>query len=246
MRYAIVGPGRMGRAIKSEASARGHECVASLGRGKIVPRLNSADLAGAEVAFEFTTGRDAESNVVALLDARVSVICGTTGWSPSAEVSAALERGGAACVLAPNFSIGMLLFSRLVERAAVLFGRTGLYDCWIHESHHRHKQDAPSGTALRLARIVDDARASETAGSESQTPQITATRAGHDPGRHLVGFDGAHDRITLEHEARGRAGFALGAVLAAECVAGKRGMLSMQAVVDELLQRAGSEKGNRT
>lgn len=244
MRYAIVGAGRMGQAIEVEATARGHECVARIGRPvetAAAAGLCTAGLGGVETAFEFTTADAAEANVLALLEAGVSVVCGTTGWQASPAVHAALEKSDAACVLAPNFSIGMLLFSRIVERAAGLFGPTGLYDAWIHESHHREKRDAPSGTARRLARIVVDAdprlsrAAAGAGGSALGGLPLTATRAGHDPGRHVVGFDGAHDRITLEHQARSRAGFALGAVLAAEYVHGRRGLISMDRVVDRLL-----------
>lgn len=221
MRLAIVGYGRMGRAIEAVAISRGHE-VAS--RGSVEAAL-AGDVAA---AFEFTRPDVASANVRALLAGGVPVVCGTTGWDPSdPEVARAAAEGGVAAVVAPNFSPGMNLFARIVRDAAGMLVARGLYDPWIVERHHGGKRDAPSGTALRLAGAIEEA--------SGRRPPVAAIRAGHEPGLHAIGFDGEHDAIELTHRARGRSGFALGAVLAAEWLPGRKGIHAFDAVLGDFL-----------
>jgi 4-hydroxy-tetrahydrodipicolinate reductase len=236
MRYALIGYGRMGRAIEAEAARRGHVKVAAL---DVSP---DREIAGVEVAFEFTTAEAAEGNVSALIGMGVPVVCGTTGWKPPADLDARARAAGVGAVVSANFSLGMAIFSRVVGEAARLYGRAGDYHPFVWEAHHAAKRDAPSGTARALARVVLEAdpglavlREGTPAGPVARDVlQIASVRAGHEPGRHVVGFDGEHDLITLEHRARGRAGFALGAVLAAEWLAGRTGLHGFDAVVDSL------------
>lgn len=255
MNYAIVGYGKMGRAIESVAAARGHRLTAVVdpsAPGFDAIRLDRQGLGGAALAFEFTTPKAAPADVRALLRAGVRVVCGTTGWTvPRASLSriAAARRTGA--VLAPNFSVGMNLFYRVVEQAARLYGATGLYDAYVREIHHRAKADAPGGTAkLLAARLLEaSGRGGRIVSGLPEGPlapadvHLSAVRAGHEPGTHEVGFDGEHDVVSFEHRARGRAGFALGAVLAAEWLERRRGIHDFKAVLDTLL--AGGVGGRR-
>jgi 4-hydroxy-tetrahydrodipicolinate reductase len=251
VRYALVGYGRMGHEIEAVAAARGHELVAIVDpseRGrKVRRRIGAAELRGAEVAFEFTAPGCAEANVLALLGEGIPVVCGSTGWSPAGgAVERAARKARVAVVHAPNFSLGMNLFYLLVREAARLLGSTDRFDPYVLEAHHRGKVDAPSGTARRLAEMIveeDPHRWSvhlevPPTGLPQGAVQVVSIRAGHETGTHTVGFDGEHDRITLRHEARGRAGFAAGAVLAGEWVPGKRGLHGFDRVLSDLFPNA--------
>jgi 4-hydroxy-tetrahydrodipicolinate reductase len=247
VKYALVGYGKMGRAVEAAAAARGHVLavvVDRTARGKGVSRtIGDASWRGVKTAFEFTEPSAAREHVVDLLLRGISVVCGTTGWDASDKQvrnSARVSSGGA--VIAANFSVGMNLFYQVVADAARRYLTVGDYDPWIVEWHHRGKADAPSGTARRLAAMVAAAGPSPSAVCEGlpagMIPRgdihVASLRAGHEPGRHRVGFDGKNDAITLEHAARGRAGFAEGAVLAAEWLRGRQGLHGFDEVVDDL------------
>lgn len=250
MNYALVGYGKMGRAIDDLARARGHVRRAVVA-GAPPGGLRAQALGGADVAFEFTRPAAAPANVLALVQSGVGVVCGTTGWEIDDELRRAADAGTAAVVVAPNFSIGMNLFLRIVGDAAARLGRVGLYDPFVHEAHHRGKRDVPSGTARRLAATLiagDARRRTVVEGNPAErlpadAVQISSTRAGSEPGRHLVGFDGEHELILLEHRSRGREGFALGAVLAAEWLRGRRGLHRFEEILDDVLERGASRTG---
>jgi 4-hydroxy-tetrahydrodipicolinate reductase len=258
VKYALVGYGRMGHQIEHEAQARGHRLVRIVdplaGGRRARKRIDAACVAGVDVAFEFTLPEQARSNVVALLEAGCSVVCGTTGWTVDSGVRRAARGSGAAAVIAPNFSVGMNLFYELVHEAASRLGRAGLHDPFVVEWHHRGKLDAPSGTARKLGAVVVDAdpRKQRTVEGHpadalpADAVQVVGVRGGHEPGTHLVGFDGEHDSIRLEHRARGRAAFALGAVLAAEWVHGRRGVHGFDRVLEDLLKGRPASRGGRS
>jgi len=242
----------MGRAVDEQASARGHQRVGVLD-GPTVRRagglLDPRQITGADVAFEFTRGEVAEENVLALLGAEIPTVCGTTGWQPAARLFEAHAAAPVGLVLAPNFSVGVNLFFRIVAGAARRAGALGIYDAYVTESHHRGKRDVPSGTARRLADLLLEADPRMTAVQEGHpdgplpagTLQVVGVRGGSDPGTHTVVFDGEQDTIELRHRARGREGFALGAVLAAEWLGRQRGLHSFDAVLDGILE--GEKKG---
>jgi 4-hydroxy-tetrahydrodipicolinate reductase len=129
-------------------------------------------------------------------------------------------------VYGANFSIGMNLFFKIVEEAARLVSKFQTYDPFIHESHHKRKLDAPSGTAIELERIMH---------SEYERLPVSSTRAGYFPGTHIVGFDSEGDTITLTHTARSRQGFAEGAVLAAQWVNGRKGLYEFREIFGSAL-----------
>jgi 4-hydroxy-tetrahydrodipicolinate reductase len=258
MKYALIGYGKMGRAIEGAAAIRGHTLGAVVdraARGRRVARtIGEASWRGVTVAFEFTEPDAAKDHVVALLRRGVGVVCGTTGWDASdAAVRRAARASAAGAVIAPNFSVGMNLFYAAVADAARRYLAVGGYDPWIAEWHHRAKADAPSGTARHLAAIVvgvspGGATVREGLSAAAIAPgdvHVAAVRAGHQPGRHLVGFDGPHDAVTLEHAAHGREGFASGAVLAAEWLHGRRGLHGFEKVLDDLVRGTRKQGGRR-
>jgi len=246
--YAIVGYGRMGRAVDEQASRRGHRRTCIIDPApeveQAVPAIDAASLREVDVAFEFTQPPVAPSNVLALLRAGVGVVCGTTGWQPAGEIERAAQEGQSGAVIAPNFSVGMNLFYRLVREAGRLYGAAGLHQPYLFEAHHRGKRDAPSGTARLLASIlleVDPGLTEVCAGNPAEllpagTLHVSSVRAGSEPGTHTVGFDGEYDKITLTHSARDRAGFALGAVLAAEWIAGRQGLHGFADVLESMVE----------
>jgi len=257
MKYALIGYGRMGRAIEAAAAAHGHTVgpiVDRTGRDRRISRtIGDASWRGVAVAFEFTAPDAAKGHVVELLRRGIAVVCGTTGWDSSdAAVRRAARAATAGAVIAPNFSVGMGLFYVAVADAARRYLTVGGYDPWVVEWHHRAKADAPSGTARRLAALVAGAGPGTAAVHEGLPAaaiapgdvHVAAVRAGIQPGRHLVGFDGPHDAVTLEHVARGREGFADGAVLAAEWLRGRRGLHGFDKVLHDLV-RGPRQRGGR-
>lgn len=224
---AIIGDGKMGRAIEALAAGAGFQVVAMLGErdvGSDGPPIGQ--LGGAQVAVEFTVPTAAATNVVACARAGVPVVCGTTGWDaarPAAED--AVRQASGALLWAPNFAIGVHLFTRAVEAAAREFGRRKpAFDAHIVETHHTAKLDAPSGTARRLA---------ERAGAAFGGPvPVTSVRVGAVPGTHELVFDAAFEQVRLIHEARDRRVFADGALAAARWLIGRTGIFTL----DDMLE----------
>ncbi|HVE78299.1 MAG TPA: dihydrodipicolinate reductase C-terminal domain-containing protein [Gemmatimonadaceae bacterium] len=230
---AIVGDGRMGRAVARLAAERAWPVVATLGSaGNEGARAITAErLADAEVAIEFTTAAAAPANVRALLRAGCPVVSGTTGWGAELPaVVAEAERCGGSLFYAANFSLGVAAFADLVERAAASLARLPGFDAHIVETHHAAKRDAPSGTARLLAE-----RARAGAGHE---PPITSVRVGAVPGTHEVVFDAPFEQVRLTHEARDRLLFADGALAAAAWLRGRRGVFGMRDLLASLAERS--------
>ncbi|MGH7653588.1 MAG: 4-hydroxy-tetrahydrodipicolinate reductase [Gemmatimonadaceae bacterium] len=222
LRLAVIGDGKMGQAIASLAAEHGFDVVALLGERQVLPRgITKPLLDGADVAVEFTTPQFAAANVRGCLAAGCPVVCGTTGWDserPGVEADVRAQNG--ALLWAPNFSIGVHLFARVVDYAAKLIaGANAGFDAHIVETHHAQKLDAPSGTARSLAERAEKA-------SGHPVP-ITSVRVGSVPGTHQVLFDGAFEQIRLEHTARDRRVFATGALTAARWLAGRRGVYTL-------------------
>ncbi|HXV77913.1 MAG TPA: dihydrodipicolinate reductase C-terminal domain-containing protein [Candidatus Polarisedimenticolaceae bacterium] len=250
MRYLLVGAGRMGRAIEAEAAGRGHTCVGrlrSVDAARLAPgRVDRTAMGVPEVAFEFTEPSSARRNVLALTGAGVAVVCGTTGWDPDDAFHREIAGRAAGAIVAANFSLGMQLFCRILGHAAGLFAAADSHRPSIFEMHHTGKLDAPSGTARALARILRERdprlRSVVEGNPERRLPDgalhVASLRVEFEPGTHVVGFDSDHDRIELTHRARGRSGFAAGAVLAGEWIAGKTGLHGFDEVVDELVRAA--------
>jgi 4-hydroxy-tetrahydrodipicolinate reductase len=222
VRLAVIGDGKMGHAIASLAAEHGFEVVALLGEREVLPRgITKPLLDAADVAVEFTVPKFAAANVRGCIAAGCPVVCGTTGWDAErAKVEAEVRANRGALLWAPNFSIGVHLFARMVEHAARLVrGANAGFDVRLVETHHNQKLDAPSGTARSLAD-----RAEKAGG---KPVPITSVRVGSVPGTHEVIFDGAFEQIRLEHVARDRRVFATGALAAARWLIGKQGVFTL-------------------
>lgn len=237
LKVAIVGYGRMGREVEAVLRERGHAGVPVL--------VGSPYPADCPVGIDFTRADAVLANLGAALDRGARYVIGTTGWDDRLEDARGLvaRRAGGA-VHGANFSLGVNLYYRVVKEAAALLARVPDYDPYVLERHHRQKKDAPSGTARALARILEASYGGGRKAAErldGALPRdafhVSALRAGGIVGEHTVGFDSGGDEILIEHRARSRRGFALGAVLAAEWIAGRTGFFSFESVVDALLKR---------
>jgi 4-hydroxy-tetrahydrodipicolinate reductase len=232
MKIALVGYGKMGREIEKIALSRGHEIVS------IIDVDNEADFdseafKSAAVAIEFTSPHSALNNFRRCFAAGVPVVAGTTGWLEHLdEVKQACEKDGKTFFYASNFSLGVNIFFALNNYLAKIMNQYPDYDVKMEEVHHVHKLDAPSGTAITLAEGVlenidrKNTWKLETAESETDLP-IHCIRRGEVPGIHEIIYESEVDTISIKHDAKSRKGFALGAVVAAEFTAGKKGFLGM-------------------
>lgn len=228
MKIALIGYGAMGRLIEHLAVEKGHEICVIIddGDANLFPGELAEKLKGCDVAIDFTVAMAVRRNVEACVKARVPVVLGTTGWSDlRGEIEQVVKDGDGTLVYGANFSIGVNLFYKIAGYAAELFSRFPEYEAFIEEQHHSRKRDAPSGTALNLEEIVS---------KHVEIKSIAATRAGNIPGTHRLGFDGAADQILIEHTARSRQGFALGAIMAAEWIEGKKGLHEFSEVLEEI------------
>jgi 4-hydroxy-tetrahydrodipicolinate reductase len=216
---AIVGYGKMGRLIEQFAPEFGFTVALKLDEfnNTAFEGVTPANFQGIDVAVDFSIPAAVAENVEHIAAFGVNIVVGTTGWlGELARVKAAVERHGIGLVWSPNYSIGVNAFFRLVSDAARLLANEPSYGAWAWEIHHSTKKDAPSGTLLKL---VEDMKK-----SGYQRPiDVSANRAGAQPGTHEIGFDSAADTITLRHTARSREGFARGALKAAQWVVDQKG-----------------------
>lgn len=244
MKIALIGYGKMGRMIEQIAKERGHEIVC------IIDIDNQEDFASeafrsADVAIEFTAPHVAYGNYLKAWDAGVKVVSGSTGWleEHGDDVRKACTEGGKTLFWASNFSLGVAVFSAVNKYLARIMNQFPVYDVRMEETHHVHKLDAPSGTAITLAEgilenldrksewtkgtlIAPDGTVSGSKECDADKLAIDSIRRDEVPGIHSVTYDSEADCITVTHDAHSRKGFALGAVLAAEFTAKHEGLLS--------------------
>jgi 4-hydroxy-tetrahydrodipicolinate reductase len=233
----ILGGGPLGRSVEMAARETGRP-VRVLGRPAAV-RHTRSDLAGSGTIVEASRADAVVTNLEAALEAGCSrIVIATTGWSADrARVEALLNAGGAAAVVASNFSIGVVLFARLVDEATALFGSLDAFDPYLLEWHRRGKRDRPSGTAADLARRIVAAHP-RLDGTEEL--EVVSVRAGASPGMHLVGFDAAGETVELKLTARDRSAYAAGILAAADWlgrVPRRPGIHPFEPIVDELVSR---------
>lgn len=244
MKIALIGYGKMGRMIEEIALSRGHEIVS------IIDVDNQSDFdsdafASADVAIEFTAPQAAYNNYLKAFAKNVKVVSGSTGWMKEHgdEVRRLCTESGQTLFWASNFSIGVAIFSAVNRYLAKIMNNFPQYDVTMEETHHIHKLDAPSGTAITLAEEIVaelDRKDSWVDGTEhhadgtvvaskktadNQLP-IDSFRRDEVPGIHSISYDSDADKITITHDAHSRRGFALGAVLAAEYTANHQGLLT--------------------
>ncbi len=244
MKIALIGYGKMGRMIEEIALQRGHEIVCKIDVNN--PQdFDSPEFASADVAIEFTNPTAAYGNYLKAFKHNVKIVSGSTGWMKDhkSEVEALTKDGKQTLFWASNFSIGVAIFSAVNRYLAKIMNNFPQYDVEMEETHHVHKLDAPSGTAITLAEEVienidrktewvkgfqHNADGTEEGSNEVADSQlaIASIRRDEVPGIHSINYDSEADKITITHDAHSRKGFALGAVLAAEYTKEHTGLLT--------------------
>lgn len=246
MKIALIGYGKMGKQIERIARSRGHEIVSIIDLDN-QQDFNSEAFRSADVAIEFTNPQAAYGNYLRAFEAGVKVVSGSTGWlkDHGDDVRRLCTEEGKTLFWASNFSLGVAIFSAVNKYLARIMNQFPEYDVTMEETHHVHKLDAPSGTAITLAESILDNLDRKTSwvkgtllapdgtlsGSTQCAPEelpISSIRRDEVPGIHSIRYDSDADSITITHDAKNRSGFALGAVLAAEYTAQHTGLLTME------------------
>lgn len=232
MKIALIGYGKMGRMIEQIALGRGHEIVSIIDIDN-QQDFDSEAFKSADVAIEFTTPWTAYDNYLKAWKSGVKVVSGSTGWMKEHgdEVRKACTEDGKTLFWASNFSVGVAIFSAVNKYLAKIMNQFEQYDVNMVETHHVHKLDAPSGTAITLAEgIIENLDRKQSWGlheTKEGVLRIDDIRRHEVPGIHTITYDSPEDLITITHDAHSRQGFALGAVLAAEYTAKHEGLLTM-------------------
>ena len=238
MNIALIGYGKMGKTIEQIALSRGHQISFIADKDG----FEASDLEGSDVAIEFTVPAAAAENIRKCAYSKTPVVVGTTGWyNQYKAIAKEIEQAGSALLTATNFSVGVNLFFELNKRLAAMMNRFGDYDVEMEEIHHTQKLDAPSGTAITLAEGVLEnldrknnwvsLTEGNTSDSEALNLNIVSKRIDDVPGTHQISYKSEIDDIEIKHTAHNRQGFALGAVIAAEWLAGKQGIFTMSDVM---------------
>jgi len=231
MKIALLGYGKMGKVIERIALERGHEIVMRKSGNDTFEGLENAD-----VAIDFSIPDAAVTNISTCLNSNMPVISGTTGWLENYDkmVSLCEEKSGA-FIYGSNFSLGVNIFFELNNHLAKIMSKFSQYKVTMEEVHHTQKLDAPSGTAITLAKgIIDNSDYSSWALENAKNDEILieAKRIENVPGTHTVIYNSEVDAIEIKHIAHNREGFALGAVIAAEWIQDKKGVFTMKDVLD--------------
>jgi len=239
MNIALIGYGKMGQIIERFAIERGHEVVLKIGTNNLAD-LTVSNLKKADIAIDFSTPDTAIHNIYLCFDANVPLVVGTTGWyGQLQEIKDECERGNHTLLYGSNFSIGVNLFFHINEILAKIMNNYPVYDVQVEEIHHTQKLDSPSGTAMTIAEgIIENMdRKSEWVNELDGVPTvdvlkqnqvlIASQRIENIPGTHTVVYSSEVDEIELKHTAHSRAGFALGAVVAAEWLQNKQGFYNI-------------------
>jgi 4-hydroxy-tetrahydrodipicolinate reductase len=233
MKLAIIGYGKMGREIEKLALSRGHEivCIIDINNRE---DFDSDAFRSADVAIEFTNPQAAYDNYLKAFKANVKVVSGSTGWRDKhqADIEHFCNEEGKTLFWSSNFSLGVAIFSALNKYLAHIMNQFPTYDVSMTETHHIHKLDAPSGTAITLAETIIEQLDRKNhwvkeVATNSDEIAIHSIREGEVPGIHSICYDSFADNITITHDAKNRSGFVMGAVLAAEYTATHQGLLTM-------------------
>ena len=232
MKIALIGYGKMGKTIERIALGRGHKIVSVIDVDNL-DDFDSEAFKSADVAIEFTVPQVAVSNIKRAFKSNVPIVCGTTGWTEALpELKKIIETEGKTLFWSSNFSLGVNIFMAVNKYLAGIMNQFPNYNVEMTEVHHTQKLDAPSGTAITLAEgIIEklDRKDSWTKEIETKPNEmaIKSIREGQVPGIHTIRYESEVDSIEITHDAKSREGFALGAVVAAEFTAGKKGLLGM-------------------
>ena len=244
MKLALVGTGQMGQAVAAEAEDGPHDVVARFNSERPFLDAERSAFDDVDLAIDFSLPSLAVPHLHRYCEGRLPVVMGTTGWYEKLEeVQSLVDQHDASVLYAPNFSIGVAVLSRAVDRVAGLMDEVEDYDAFVHEMHHTKKADSPSGTARMLGeQLVEGLARKDHIDPETQHQRIdpaavhvSSTRAGTAFGEHTVGFDSPYDQIALRHRAKNRRGFAVGALRAAEWLRGRSGLFTLDDVLDDWL-----------
>ena len=233
MNIAIIGYGKMGREIEKICRERGHNIVCTIDVNEEA-KFESDEFKSADVAIEFSSPESALNNYKRAFAANVPIVSGTTGWLDDIKVvRKACEEDGQTFFYASNFSLGVNILFAVNKYLANIMSDFPQYEVHVDETHHIHKLDAPSGTALTIAEGILQSLERKNQWkldeqSNTEDLRINAFRKGEVPGIHTIKYESEVDSITLSHSAKSRKGFALGAVVAAEFTAHKKGLLGME------------------
>lgn len=236
MKIGLIGYGKMGKAIETIALSRGHQITAIVNRSNSIDQV---DWSNVDVAIEFTQPDLAISHIQVCLDAHTPIVVGTTAWQKELPMVEKLVQDHEGSLLhASNFSVGVNIFFEINRKLAEIMNKHPEYAVRMEEIHHVQKLDAPSGTAVSLANDIIEVHdqyadwhlATEKEGNQSIS--INALREPNVPGTHEVSYHSEIDSIRIVHVAHNRTGFALGAVLAAEFLLGKKGVFTMKDVLN--------------
>ena len=237
MRIALIGYGKMGKAIEEVALLRGHDIVLKIDQPNLRD-FTRENMAKADVAIEFTSPHTAFDNIKLCIEFGIPVVCGSTGWTERLEEmkKIAADKNGA-FIYSSNFSVGVNIFFEVNKRLAALMASHKEYAVILEEIHHTQKKDAPSGTAITLAeQILEQVkRKKQWVNKISDDPEeleIISKRIDPAPGTHSIKYSSAIDDIEIIHTAHNRKGFATGAVLAAEFIKDKKGFFTMKDVLN--------------
>lgn len=243
MNIALIGYGQMGKRVQEAALSRGHKIVAIIDPEQTpYNSLTPQSIEKADVCIDFTSPDSILNNIKLVASQKKDMVIGTTGWYQHLpEVEQIIKQSNTGLIYSPNFSLGVSLFLKIIEEAAKLIDPFDEYDVGGIEIHHNKKQDSPSGTAKAIAHVLlkNMHRKQKVVYDkmdrmpEKEEIHFTSLRTGYEPGNHSVIFDSPIDTITLTHTARNREGFAKGAVLAAEWVLGKKGVFTMDQMIQE-------------
>lgn len=231
MNIALLGYGKMGKVIEEIAINRGHNIVL-----KVDADTNGYELNNVDVAIDFSVPTAAVNNITACLNAKVPIVSGTTGWLEHYDNMVALcNKHDGSFLYASNFSVGVNIFFEINRKLSELMGTQNTYEVSMEEIHHTQKLDAPSGTAISLAKDIIQNTVYTGWTLENPKPsefQILAKRIPDVPGTHEVTYTSNVDSLSIKHTAHSRQGFALGAVIAAEWLKDKKGVFSMKDVLN--------------
>lgn len=248
LKIALIGYGKMGREVQKVAESRGHEVVSIIdpvAEDANFKAIDANSLKGVDVCIDFTHPGIAVVNAEKVAKLKKNHVMGTTGWYHNVEkVKKEIKAAKTGFIYASNFSLGVNIFLRIVRDSSKYFNKFPEYDVFVIEEHHNQKVDSPSGTAKSIGSIIIDEidRKKEivthTAGAiKPEQLSVVGARGGNIPGNHSVIFDSQADTIRLTHSARTREGFALGAVLAAEWINGKKGFYTIEDMMDSIIRK---------
>lgn len=236
MKIALIGYGKMGKAIEEVAVKKGHQIVLGI-NSQNTNLFTKENLEKADVAIEFSTPHTAFENISNLLNWNIPVVCGSTGWIEKLETTKELcATTNGSFVFSNNFSIGVNIFFEINKKLADLMSHHNEYEVILEEIHHTQKKDAPSGTAIALAeqilnRIHHKKQWVNELSDNPEDLEIISQRIDPAPGTHHVKYSSAIDNIEIIHTAHNRKGFASGAVLAAEFIRNHKGFFTMKEVL---------------